>query len=357
MSAKRINWSIAHQVGKIGCHWLAWACLLLLLACRREEAPPGVLPLDADHRVVWLEPGVASSVIVRDSMEHFFERVRSWDMAVQLQLPLSVAARVDSLPRQYKRALAASTQAFTPRDTARLGPALRRAFAAVMATFPGCWPDSLALIKVDGEQYGDGTFYTRERAIIIPAAALREMNATALTRVMIHEVFHIFSRLHRTVRPEIYGVFGFARPGYPLHLPDSLTRRRLLNPDGINEDWIIFLQGIPHLPVVEVWPDLPADREAAFMEAYSFAYYPLRLQNGAYQLSEAHPAELGAAFAAATGGNTDYIIHPEEIAAENFVRLVVPSTPVSLTPDGRRVLLELESILQRWTAKQVRQSE
>lgn len=270
-------------------------------------------------------------------------------MAVQLGIALAEAPPPDSLRRRYLQALAATVRPTERAEEALLRAAVQRAFTATERSVPGIWPDSLALITVSGEQYGAGTFYTRERAIIVPLPVLQTGDTAALTRVMVHEIFHLFSRLHRSARADLYGVFGFERPAQPIGLPDSLEARRLLNPDGIEEDWVITLDGVPYVPLLLIGPQHAATAALSFVDAYHYGYYPLERRAGRYHLRSSEAARLGPAFAALTGGNTDYIIHPEEIAADNFVRLVVPSSSAPPSADGRRVLTSLAQLLRRWS--------
>jgi hypothetical protein len=309
--------------------------------------------LAAGHDLVFLDSTRAAAAICRDRTDGYFERVRIPDLALQLGIPNQFIADTVALRQRYRRSLAASVRDFRSSERALLTTELQKIYPAVATRFPGLWPPHIELIKVSGEHFGSSAFYTREEGIYFPAAQLEFPPARRVLRqILLHEVFHLISRRYREQQAALYRTIGFAAPAYPLHLPDSLADNRLLNPDGIPEDWLIRLDSVWALPVIYRAGRVP--ERADFTAAMQQTYVAFTLRAGAF-----HPATAAtdltrtASFLRQTGGNTDYTIHPDEILADHFVLLFpeLTSLPVPEQPAGSRALERLAAQLQAISGK------
>jgi hypothetical protein len=206
------------------------------------------------------------------------------------------------------------------------------------------------LIKTTGRDEAE-TGYTRGNAIIIPQQYM-DVAPEELERIIIHELFHVLSRSAPARRSALYAIVGFRDCG-PLAWPPELAQRRITNPDAPDDRYCITLQrnGAP----LTFYPVLFAREEkydptlaGSYIERLNFKllavmgsgnkWTPGRSKDDALVLVDA--ANLPEYFNA-IGLNTRYIIHPEEILADNFVLLVRGERKVR-TP---RILDDLQRVL------------
>ncbi|HEY9843906.1 MAG: hypothetical protein ACAI44_00490 [Candidatus Sericytochromatia bacterium] len=196
------------------------------------------------------------------------------------------------------------------------------------------WPQSIYLIRSSGREEGNAP-YTRMNAIILPASTLAA--GSRLKELLLHELFHILSRHNPGLKARLYAAIGF-RPCGEAALPANLQARKITNPDAPVNDYCIRLSraGSP------VWavPILlsSAERYDPIRGGEFFDYLQLRFLlvsaaaepdfSGKAATSLAELPEL-AGFYEQVGKNTEYILHPEEILADNFALLMLGTNPPS----------------------------
>jgi hypothetical protein len=197
-----------------------------------------------------------------------------------------------------------------------------------LAKFAKHLPESIHLIKTTGNDEGAAP-YTRGASIILPERFIRQ-SAKSLERLFYHELFHIVSRSNPKLRDELYGIIGYEKCG-PVSLPADMMPRRISNPDA---------------PVIEHCIRVSKDGESRWCAPVLFSrtpkydpktggsffrYLQFRLMAIDRKTSKAilkdgkpilwkHDAVEG--FFEQIGRNTNYIIHPEETLANNFIHLM-----------------------------------
>lgn len=316
---------------------------LLLLAVALFSCRPApsqsTLQLSAGHQVVFLDSLLAARAIVEDKAEGFFDKITPLDMAIQMGRPLPDAFRREEWLADYRAFLRRDVESFSEEDQKLLREAFRKAFELTEKLRPGLFPSGIRLIKTKGLHYGPSVYYTREDCIIIPENELTGGNLSGLTEVMLHEVFHIYSRYHPKEKEALYRLIGFEPITQPLSFPDTLARRLLLNPDGIDVHYAITLQ-LPEdsLPVraipliVSAQPNYsPALPQ--FFAYLDFQLYPIQeeaegyrvVTQSSYRSPLPYPGKI-ASFFEQIGDNTNYFIHPDEVLADNFVFLALAQT-------------------------------
>jgi hypothetical protein len=210
-------------------------------------------------------------------------------------------------------------------------------------------PKEVWLVKTTGREEAE-TAYTRGNAIVIPRWYM-DVAPDELERIIIHELFHVLSRNAPERRDALYAIVGYRDCG-PLSWPPELAARRIANPDAPETRYCITLQrsGAP----LTFYPVLFAKEEAfdpalpgTYLERLLFKllavmgsgtnWTPGRAGNALVLLDAANVPE----YFTAIGLNTRYIIHPEEILADNFILLVRGERNVR-TP---RILEELKRAL------------
>lgn len=240
---------------------------------------------------------------------------------MQMQPPMS--------RERFRAFLAGTARAWSEPQQRRWSQALERLaprFAALKVQLP---PEVL-LVATDGRDAA-GAPYTRGRTVFLPLA-LADGNY-ADEELLAHELFHILSRHQPQLATRLYATLGF-EPSAPLAWPASWAPLRIVNPDAPHDRhlmWIETAEGVRHA----VMPVLMAGRATLRPGESFFAVMQTRLlevspgrdgQPTRPVLNDGapvwRPAEQVAAYLRRLGGNTPYIIHPEETMADNFAFLV-----------------------------------
>ncbi len=216
--------------------------------------------------------------------------------------------------------------------------------------------------------------YVRNRCIIFPKGRIAVAGDVRRDFFLLaHELFHLLSLEYPAWRDELYALLGFRRfPG--LEYPAELEYRRLSNPIyGSRYEYVLTVQAASG--PVDVTPAYQAAvpleefiaiseggvSMGAFFEAIDFVLLPvdtvtravLRDENGypiVYQFGDTDWIER-------MQRNSSYIIHPDELMAENFALLMewrrsgtvpasVPGGPGEGFPvNDIKLLTELEKVL------------
>ncbi len=347
---------------KTGLSMLSAVLLLVFLsACQRRENNLG----EQRGQFVALDSSQAAQHIASDPEEGFFERVNAVDMGLQLRqcFPDSLLRR-DILPR-YRLALRRDVSSFSEEEAALLLAQLRiiRQWAVDFGA-ADLFPDTLKLIKSRGSLYGEGAFFTRGKAIIVPEDALQRPNRQELRRTLLHELFHIYSRRHPKKREALYSILGFEPLNAAVRLPDSIAGQVLLNPDGLADHFAVKLENgadsVLAYPLLRARPDCYREDQPGFFAYIDFQLYPLTLTpDGEYTLaldaagnSPITYYELPGFFDR-IGDNTSYIIHPDEILADNlallFLRAYEPEqlAETVFSARGEQILKDMRAIITR----------
>jgi hypothetical protein len=202
--------------------------------------------------------------------------------------------------------------------------------AARFAKFHVPLPRNILLIQTTGKEEGDAA-YCRRNAVVFPQRYVRFPDSQ-LERIFIHELFHILSSHNQPLQESLYEIIGF-KPCPEIALPDSLADLKITNPDGPTLSHYIEL-------------DVDGEQQMAVLLLYSperfdpkqsrsfFAYLKIRLlvvqregdrwsvveeANGPVLLNPKRTPS----FHRQIGRNTKYIMHPDEIMADNFVHMIM----------------------------------
>lgn len=192
------------------------------------------------------------------------------------------------------------------------------------------WPGEIFLVKTTGREEAAAA-YTRGSAIVLPRSKLKQDDA-GLRRLLVHELFHVLSRANPDMAAKLYRIIGYT-PSPPLEFPAELASLKITNPDAPFNRHAIEVEH--ESKKVRVTPILysrgPYDEKKG---GVFFRYLVFRLlvldpknparaaRDAANKLTLLKPNEAKG-FREQIGGNTSYIIHPEETMADNFVFLVL----------------------------------
>jgi hypothetical protein len=209
------------------------------------------------------------------------------------------------------------------------------------------------LIQTTGKEDADAP-YTRANAIVIPRRTAIQ-GADKLERLFVHELFHILSRNNATLRQRMYAVIGF-EPCPEIALPAAIRDRKITNPDAPRVDsFQLINQGMERFAVTPVL--ISKSEQYDPVKGGTLFHYAdfrlLRLEKGETgfrpALANGQPILLEPNqtpdFHQQIGQNTGYIIHPDEVLADNFIHLVFGTAGLKspqVIEGMRRVLKSLD---------------
>ncbi|RMH95504.1 MAG: hypothetical protein D6681_13000 [Calditrichaeota bacterium] len=284
---------------------------------------PEAVPFIGHTRVLFADRRQGQKLLT--TRDDFLARLSRYDQAVRL------LSRTPVSEPEFLHHLAANVLEWQPEDRQRF-TLLIEEIREKLSPFHLSLPDTIWLIKTTAREEGNTPVaYTRMNAIILSHPLLNTPDSH-LRNTLIHELFHILSRHNPQLRDSLYALIGFHRCG-EITLPPSLRERKLTNPDAPRLSHYIYVryrgERIPVVPVTYIAADL--DQVARGSGFFSFLEFRLlavecagdtcspRLENGEPLLL---PVSAVEGYFRQIGRNTDYIIHPEEILASNFVFLV-----------------------------------
>lgn len=209
------------------------------------------------------------------------------------------------------------------RALAQLAPQLNRLQPAL--------PPLLLLVRSSGLESAQ-TPHTRANAIVLPEQADQQGFSDA--ELLAHELFHVLSRAQPALATRLYALLGFEPVG-ELRWPPAWGNLRIADADaphlrhamkvrvGNGEKWVMpvvvaareqadFTRGetIEHLMdtrLLVVEPGAPNEATQPVLQHGQPVWHTLQ------QVPD---------FLQRLGGNTDYVLHPEETMADNFMLLL-----------------------------------
>lgn len=200
-----------------------------------------------------------------------------------------------------------------------------------LSDFDGLWPATVILIRSTGREEA-GAPHCRGNAIVWPAETLKSP-PSVLATILAHELFHILSRQSNERQTQLYGILGFTTH-VPITLPAALEDRKLTNPDAPAIDCVITLDvdgvAVPFAPILLTRESTYASLtgRSVFTEL-EFRLLQVKQVAGGWEAAMPEQPQLVAPetlpeYFEKIGRNTNYIIHPEEILADNFAHLIHP---------------------------------
>jgi hypothetical protein len=213
------------------------------------------------------------------------------------------------------------------------------------------FPSAIPFIKTSGIEEGNAS-YTRQNAVVLAQRELRS-SGHALEGLIIHELFHVLSRHNPDLRKRLYRVVGFT-PINDIAYPGELRPRKITNPDGVQSGWAINItsqnQGLSAVPILFASASrYDPEKGGEFFDYLIFKLLVVTNHGGSWQpkLMEGKPYLLepteAQGFYEQVGRNTDYIIHPDEILAMNFVHMINGETNLA-TP---RIVAEMKKVFMQ----------
>jgi hypothetical protein len=336
---------------------------LVIFSCQAKNKNISTpTPVAESVGVEFLDSLTASRVVLIDESNHIFERLTKLDMCIQMKGDCKEGESRANIMKRYKNYLQRDVGNFTEDEIMWMGDIWQEAVTLCNALNKAILPTNVQLIKSKGTYYGDDAFYTRENTIVIPENRIAMREREAMLSVMLHEIFHIYSRLHPDKQEALYALIGFKRIGdsQNLNINNPLQERILTNPDGPNFAYAIDLKSkeriVKVVPIISSTLPAYTDQKKAFFDYLYFDLFEV-VQNkkGTWNvLSDSDgkamvPDDAMTSFFDQIKYNTQYIIHPDEILADNFMILAMykkyPDRYPGLSEDGLVLLDQIKSIL------------
>ncbi|MCS7036865.1 MAG: hypothetical protein RMJ33_12305 [Saprospiraceae bacterium] len=345
------------------------ATLLLLLLpglwrCHAQPAPTApLITLDEKHTVRLLDSAQTASALLLDTIDYFFQRITAVEMSIQMKRPLQPGQRRADLLPDFEDYLRRDAASFTPNEQAFLADVVQEMWQTAQKAMLDVFPDTLLLLKIKGKPYGPSVYYTRQNAIVIPQDVLQLRRRQDVLNTLYHELFHIYSRLRPSKRTRLYRRIGFEPIGLErLQLPQPLAERVLHNPDGTDFAQKITLQEgdkiIEAIPIIYANEPGYTPRKRLFFAYLEFSLFEIiPLADGRWHvrtqedgLSSTIDMQKVPDFYRQIGDNTTYIIHPDEVLADNFALLMAskkdPLALRRLSENGQKLIRDIEAILR-----------
>jgi hypothetical protein len=305
------------------------------------DALPAV-PLTPAAEVRFASPEEGRAILTVD--DQFTASLSRFDLQCRLKTDKEVTLA------DWKHFAAEHVRSWGPAEIDAITQSLER-LRKRLADFRLPLPALIRLVHTTGEEESNAA-YTRGTSIILPTKVTK-YDAMQLDRLLAHELFHLLSRQDGAIRAKLYQIIGFELCD-PIELPPSLAPRRITNPDAPLIDCTISLTSkdgktVNAAPVLySQSKQYDPQRAASLFQSFIFRLLVVERTSNRWQpiLVRGEPVVINAreepSFSDKVGQNTNYVIHPDEILADNFVRLVMKDENVP-TP---RIIDEMRRVLR-----------
>ena len=320
-------------------------------ADQNNFSPESSVELQTGTRIVFVDVNDAKKILA--TKDEYIQSLTPYDRSLRLKTN-EVVSEEEFLKHTSDQAMAWSVY-----DKTRLKRIIE-SIANKVKHLELNLPPTILMVKTTGKDEG-GAAYCRRNAIILPQNMLAQRNTMfrggdRLEGIFIHELFHIYMGYNPKLDEKFYGIVNFKKCN-PVELPEELGKIEITNPDvPKNEYYIELLYGdgvINVMPIITV-PKYDYETGGEFfrhlnthllaVEKADDKWQYKRDDNGEPVIFELNDLPN---YQRETGDNTSYVIHPEEILAENFVLLVQKSNNVT----SRWVIEEMEELFRKEAAQ------
>ena len=336
---------------------LIGGCLIIVSACFSSKKVINKHSLSAEYEVIFLDEIAAAEAITTDEAEGFFNKITPLDMKIQMKDNSYTSEEVIKI--DYIKHLKSSVKSISESEEIAIRKVIHQAFLMSSTIAKDIFPKKIEIIKTNMNHYGASVFYTRENRIIIPENLLRRELDQEFSNAILKQIFHIYLRYNYWKRIELYNAIGF-EPLNVLEVPTTLKKRILLNPNGIAPTIIHHIsdnsgEEFSAVPIIYTDEKQEVFRNLSFYSTINFALY--KVEHGELMTTIDGNSTIDMPsitnFYEQIGTNTTYIIHPNEILADNFVLLALwrnnknTMSELGVDNSGKSLLLSLEKILKK----------
>lgn len=297
-----------------------WLLVLLLATLQAAWAEPIVDVQLAGTRLRFASLQEAQAQLGRS--DEWVDTTGDLQRAVVLGVPGPVSRE------QLLAALPRAALEWTPAEERRWRAAAE-AIAPKWAALGVRLPETVLLVSTDGSD-GANAPYTRGAAVFLPRSL--NLGNYADAELMAHELFHVLSRHNPALATRVYATLGF-EAAEPLEWPAQWAPTRLSNPDAPHHRHIVRIETasgpLAVMPVLVARRTTLSPGETFFqvLDVRLLAVTPGQPGRPTRALEQGGqprwlPAFTTQEYLSRLGGNTAYVIHPEEAAADNVAFVV-----------------------------------
>ena len=230
---------------------------------------------------------------------------------------------------EYLDYIAAQTLDWTAEEKEKINNAMvlvNLAFSQYSLSFP----EELIFIKTTGLEEGNAAYCRGNNIIVLPASYIN-VPMDRLCNLLIHELFHIYSRNNSVTKDALYEILSFRKCG-ELQLPEEIFRWKITNPDAASNNYFFSstINGSDYalMPILLASSNYNEEKGGEFFDYLGLYFIAITenndaavplIRNGSYVLFA--PDQVPD-YGRLIGRNTTYIIHPEEVLADNFLFMV-----------------------------------
>lgn len=185
-------------------------------------------------------------------------------------------------------------------------------------------PQEIRILKTTMAEEGGAGGYTRMDYIVVEEQ-IAHMKPQQVSYLLAHELFHVLTRNHPDFREKMYRLIGFSIAPEEFEVPADLRDVLISNPDVNRFDsYARFrIKGEDCPCAMLIYANKPYEG-GSFFNYLTIGLMPLK--DGKAEQQDGKTVIYGIKdtenFFDLVGRNTDYIINPEEILAENFAFLL-----------------------------------
>jgi hypothetical protein len=306
------------------CHAIASVMLALALAFAGHVQAQDLVFLSAEKAGAFL-----------GKEDGFIARMSAFDRAARMKTDRDVPVS------EYLAFAAGDARDWSAGEKRRLNSAYARIRPAV---FELALPlgREIFLIKTSGAESAHAA-YTRGSAIVLPEPVFG-ISDRSLEVLLAHELFHLATRAHPELAERLYRTIGFERCK-AVALPQGLSQSLITNPDQPETPYCIEVAVETDLAWVMpiLLPKFPFYDPAQGGEYIDYVDFRLLVPGSPTGEGAPRFVKVGevSGYFEQVGENTQYVIHPEEILAENFA-ILATGTGVVHSPE---ILERLQSEL------------
>ncbi len=297
------------------------------------------------------DSNATANALLKDDAEGFFTKIQAVDVAIQLKdnSYINDAAYL----AKYRTFLKTQATNFSEADKKFLTEVNDEAIALIKKVNPNIIPN-FQVCKIKTGHYGDDVYYTRGNAIFLPENIFIDPKKEVQLPVMLHEIWHIMSEANPKMKSELYKLIGFVKHNTHLKYPPALKKMLLTNPDGAHDDYAIKLAGnkLALATIVSGKEKFDAS-DPAFFKYLRFELFGIDA-NGNVEanpdLSSKLTSEQQASFFENIKDNTQYIIHADEIIADNFMLAVLANNSgdySKFSAAGKKLIMDVLGVLKK----------
>jgi len=264
-----------------------------------------------------LFPTKQESRAIISSKDEFIKRLSDIDRAVRM--------KTNVLPTEelFLDFLSANVLEWKEEEKENINTIIQ-GISTKMEKLTAAFPEQISFIKTTGKEESNAG-YCRENNIFLPISILKS-DMKELENFIIHELFHILSKNNPELKEKLYKIIGFYK-GEEYKYPKELSNYKLTNPDAYLNKYYIDIQIeeniLQLLPLVLL--DINIDEvkpEKDFVNYLNFQLVITKINDtNINELLFLDKEDINY-YLERIGHNTEYIIHPDEILADNFVLFV-----------------------------------